>query len=65
MAWTSRQRQIAVIICTAAALVALFVFDVSWVFWVFIAASLAIAAFDLWETRRLRRQRPPGGSTTP
>jgi hypothetical protein len=54
VAWTSRQRQIASIICLVVALVALFVVDVSWVFWVFAAASLAIATFDLWEARRRR-----------
>jgi hypothetical protein len=53
--WTSRQRQIASIVCVVAALVALFVLDVSWLFWVFVVASLALAAIDLWEKRRLDR----------
>jgi hypothetical protein len=38
-----------------AALVALFVFDVSWLFWVLAAASLVVAAVDFWEKRRLGR----------
>jgi hypothetical protein len=53
--WGSRQRQIAAIACVVVALVALWAFDESTVFWVFIAASLAIGAFEYWETRRLRR----------
>jgi hypothetical protein len=53
--WTSRQRQIASIVCLVAALVALIVLDVSWLFWVFVVASLALAAIDLWEKRRLSR----------
>jgi drug/metabolite transporter (DMT)-like permease len=36
-----------------AALVALFVFDVSWLFWMLAAASLVIAAIDFWQKRRL------------
>jgi hypothetical protein len=36
------------------ALVAL-VFELTFEFWVLIAASLAIWAFDLWEKRRLGR----------
>jgi hypothetical protein len=54
VAWTSRQLQIAASVCLVVALVALFAFDESAVFWVFIAASLAIAAFDYWENRRQR-----------
>jgi hypothetical protein len=38
-----------------AALVALFVLDVNWLFWVFAVASLALAAVDWWEKRRLGR----------
>jgi hypothetical protein len=52
MDWGSRQRQIAAIVCVVVALVALLAFDESAVFWVFIAASVAIAAFDYREKRR-------------
>lgn len=53
--WTSRQRQIAAIVLVAAGLIALFAFDLSWLFWVLVLTSLALAAFDLWEKRRLGR----------
>jgi hypothetical protein len=36
-----------------AAIVALFVFDVSWLFWVLVAASFVIVALDFLERRRL------------
>jgi hypothetical protein len=52
--WLSRPRQIAAIVCLVLALVAL-VFELTFEFWVLIAASLAIWAFDLWEKRRLGR----------
>jgi chromate transport protein ChrA len=53
--WTSRRRQIASIVLVVAAIVALFAFDVSWLFWVLVAASLVIVALDSWERRRLDR----------
>jgi len=53
--WTSRQLRVASIACTVAALVALFALDASWLFWVFAVASLALAAFNWWEGRRLGR----------
>lgn len=52
--WLSKERQIATIVLVIGALIALFVFDVSAAFWVLIAASLLLAAVDLWQKRRLR-----------
>jgi hypothetical protein len=49
--WTSRQRQAAAIAFVAAALIALFAFDLNWLFWVLVAASLALAAID-WRLGR-------------
>jgi hypothetical protein len=49
--WASRERQIAAIVLVVGALIALFVFDVSAVFWVLIVLSLIVAAFDMWEKR--------------
>ena len=54
MGWLSKERQIATIVLVIGALIALFVFDVSAAFWVLIAASLLLAAVDLWQKRRLR-----------
>jgi hypothetical protein len=42
-------------VLVAAALVVLFVFDVSWLFWVLIGASLVVVALDFWERRRFDR----------
>jgi hypothetical protein len=53
--WTSRRRQIASIVFVVAAVVALFAFDVSWLFWVLVAASFVIVALDFWARRRLDR----------
>jgi hypothetical protein len=51
--WVSKERQIATIVLVIGALIALFVFDVSAVFWVLIAVSLLLVAFDMWQKRRL------------
>jgi len=40
--------------CLVVALVALLV-EVSWLFWTFIVASLALTAVNWWERRRLGR----------
>jgi len=50
--WESRGRQIAAIVLVVGALIALFVFDASAVFWVLVVLSLIVAAFDMWEKRQ-------------
>jgi hypothetical protein len=49
--WASTELQIAAIVFVAAALIALFAFDLNWLFWVLVAASLALAAID-WRLGR-------------
>jgi hypothetical protein len=54
LSWISRPRQIAAIVCVLLALVALVV-EATVEFWILIAASLALWAFDLRERKRVGR----------